>query len=108
MKEKESDIDNSFLERISRNNAEESSETAAAIAVRDSFTNNPRKSSSSVLFYISSMGWINFLAFTVLVGVEVATNGIQRKFQLSIPPAMNRIYPELTVPILSPMAQLVE
>ncbi|KAH8700537.1 putative multidrug resistance protein [Talaromyces proteolyticus] len=39
--------------------------------------NSIRSNPSSILFYIGSMGWIRFLSFVLLVGVEVATNAMQ-------------------------------
>lgn len=38
-----------------------------------------RKEFSSVLFYISSMGWMKFFVFVSLVTVEVVMNAMQSK-----------------------------
>ncbi|EED13275.1 multidrug resistance protein, putative [Talaromyces stipitatus ATCC 10500] len=76
-KEKEPEIESSSSREISQYKHEGNKETTVETVETESSPDNARKSSSSALFYISSMRWSNFLAFTVLVGVEVGTNGIQ-------------------------------
>jgi hypothetical protein len=72
-----------YLERTSaqaifqRKHEEEGKEGAVELAEILPVTKLPRKKGSSVLFYISSMGWFRFLIFVFLVGIEVITNGMQ-------------------------------
>ena len=57
---------------------DEGTQTPMELANSETGGQNHNKSKpSTILFYIGSMGWIRFLAFLLLVAVEVVTNSMQ-------------------------------
>jgi hypothetical protein len=67
-----------------RKRLEENKDISVEITRTSADRKDARKSSSSVLFYISSMGWMKFFTFVSLVTVEVVTNAMQGKSQFSL------------------------
>ena len=65
-----------------RRGLEENKDVSVEISRADTAKKDFRKKFASVLFYISSMGWMNFFVFVSLVTVEVVMNAMQSKFQL--------------------------